>query len=92
MQTIKELIRKRLRQTLTPAEEQALEAWMTESDENRAIVQELSDPQRLAQSFAKLDRLHPELVWERVKSFSADHTGNDVYRMIQPCACSSSVM
>ncbi len=72
MQTIKELILKRLRETLTPEEKQALEAWMMESDQNRAIVEELGDPQRLAESFAKLDSLHPDQVWERVRSVSAD--------------------
>jgi len=72
LQNIKELILKRLRETLTPAEEQALEAWMMESDQNRAIVEELSDPQRLAESFAKLDSLHPDQVWKRVKSNSED--------------------
>lgn len=72
MQNIKELILKRLRETLTPAEEQALEAWMKESDQNRAIVEELSDPQQLAESFAKLDSLHPDQVWKRVRSNSED--------------------
>lgn len=70
MQTIKELILKRLRETMTPEEEQTLEIWIMESDQNRAIVEELNDPQRLAESFAKLDRLHPNQVWERLMSVS----------------------
>lgn len=72
MQNIKELILKRLREKLTHEEEQALEEWMMESDQNRAIVEELSDPQRLAKSFAKLDSLHPDRVWERVRLISTN--------------------
>ncbi|HTN05337.1 FecR family protein [Agriterribacter sp.] len=72
MQTIKDLILKRLRETLTPVEEQALEAWMAESDRNRAIVEEITDPQQLAESFAKLDSLHSDQVWERVRLISTN--------------------
>ncbi|MBX3252967.1 MAG: FecR domain-containing protein [Chitinophagaceae bacterium] len=72
MQTIKELILKRLRETLTQEEEQALEEWMMKSDRNRAIVEELSDPRQLAESFARLDSLHADQVWERVRSVSPD--------------------
>jgi ferric-dicitrate binding protein FerR (iron transport regulator) len=79
LQNIKELILKRLRETLTPAEEQALEAWMTESDQNRAIVEELSDPQQLAESFAKLDSLHPDQVWKRVRSNSENTLAKPVF-------------
>lgn len=40
---------------------------MAESERNRAVVEEVTDLQQLAESLAKLDSLHPDQVWERVK-------------------------
>jgi transmembrane sensor len=81
LETIKQLILKRLRKPLSLAEEKKLQDWMMESAQNEAIVKDINDPEQLAESFAKLDSLHPELVWDRVKSFSNEHKENTIEKL-----------
>lgn len=57
---------------------------MNESDPNRAMVEELSDPEHLAESFAKLDSLHPDQAWERVKTFAAGAQAQKKSRPFNP--------
>jgi len=72
LEIIKKFIIKSLREALTPSEEQMLQEWMAQSIQNRKLVEEMNDPKRLAEAFAKLDSLRAEQMRERVKAFSKE--------------------
>jgi transmembrane sensor len=66
---IKGLILKHLRgEELSLAERRELEAWMAESPENRLLFEEMNNPEWVAAALAKMDALHEDAIWERIRA------------------------
>jgi ferric-dicitrate binding protein FerR (iron transport regulator) len=56
-----------IRQTLTRAEQQELDAWITESDENMRLFGELTDEKNIAVSLQAYDKINTEEALTKVK-------------------------
>jgi transmembrane sensor len=73
MDRIKQLLLRFLREDISPAEQAELDTWIAAAPANRALLEELQDPARLAEALAKLDQLHRQEAWARVESYAATH-------------------
>jgi transmembrane sensor len=71
---IKGLILKHLREEeLSPAEREQLDAWLAQSPDNQLLFDRINDPVWVAEGLAKMDALHEEEVWDRVRASVAAH-------------------
>ncbi|MDO6430247.1 FecR domain-containing protein [Flavitalea sp. BT771] len=70
MEDIKSLLLKHLRAQTTAEEQTAIDAWLAASEANRELFAELNDPDRVARSLEKMDRLHEDQVWERLQAYT----------------------
>ncbi|MBO9728987.1 MAG: DUF4974 domain-containing protein [Chitinophaga sp.] len=53
--------------TLSEEERVALEAWIAESDANRALFEELSKEEVLKEEMLQMGKYHPEQAWDRIQ-------------------------
>jgi ferric-dicitrate binding protein FerR (iron transport regulator) len=72
MEPIKSLLLKHLRAQTTAEEQKVIDAWLAASNANRDLFAELNDPERVAASLEKMDRLHEDLVWQRLQAHSTE--------------------
>ena len=68
MESIKALLLKHFRAQTTAEEQKVIDAWLAASKANRELFAELNDPDRVARSLEKMDRLHEDQVWERLQA------------------------
>ena len=76
---IKDLILKHLRSEISGQENIELQTWLVQSEENRQLFEEITDPKELANSFRKLDNLHKSEVWDRVKGYADEKRAGSDY-------------
>ncbi|TAL48340.1 MAG: hypothetical protein EPN92_03835, partial [Chitinophagaceae bacterium] len=57
-----------LRQTLSDEEHDELDEWMTTSDENQQLFEELTDPATIQKGLAEMDTVNEAASLERIKS------------------------
>lgn len=66
---IKGLILKHLRaEELSAGERQELDVWLAESPDNQLLFDKVNDPVWVAEALAKMDALHEEEVWDRIRA------------------------
>jgi ferric-dicitrate binding protein FerR (iron transport regulator) len=68
MEPIKSLLLKHLRAQITPEERSVIDAWLAASKANQELFAELNDPDLVARSLEKMDRLHEDQVWQRLQA------------------------
>src|SRR6186713_1130855 len=82
MGSIKSLLLKHLRAQTTVEEQMVIDAWLAASEANRELFAELNDPELVARSLEKMDRLHEDQVWERLQAHSAgERAGETIERV-----------
>ena len=74
MESIKSVILKYLRGQITAGEQMTLDTWLAASNANRELFAELNDPDRVALSLEKIERLHEDQVWERLQAYGSGET------------------
>ena len=75
VESIKQLILKHLRGQLTAEEQTVLDGWLDASAANRELFLQFKDPERVALSLEKMDRMQEDRVWERLRAHAAGETG-----------------
>lgn len=73
-QSIRHIILRHLRDELSADDQRTLDAWLAASPDNRALFDELSDPDEVAASLDIMDRMNPRAAWQRIQSERADRT------------------
>ena len=75
VESIKQLILKHLRGQLTVEEQTVLDGWLDASAANRELFLQFKDPDQVALSLEKMERMQEERVWERLRAHAAGETG-----------------
>jgi ferric-dicitrate binding protein FerR (iron transport regulator) len=84
MDRIKQLLLRFLREEISPEEQAELDRWLAAAPANRALLEELQDPARIAEALAKLDQLHRQEAWARVGSYAESHRPEATQRHESP--------
>jgi ferric-dicitrate binding protein FerR (iron transport regulator) len=57
-----------IRQTLTEKEHDELDEWITASDENQVLFEELTDPVTIERGLNEMEKVNVQVAMERLKS------------------------
>lgn len=68
---MKGLILKYLRGEISAAERRELDAWLAQSPDNQLLFEEITDPEWVAIALSKMDALHEEEIWNRIRDRTA---------------------
>jgi len=81
VESIKQLLLKHLRGPLTAEEQASLNVWLEASAANRELFLQFSDPERVALSLEKMDRMQEDRVWERLQAHAAGDGAGEARRI-----------